>query len=103
MIDPATIRILDVNLNRARESLRVLEDHARFALDDRDCATAFKRMRHELHAIAESIGPQRLLEDRDILGDVGREAKTPGELARTGVHDVIGAALGRLTEALRSI
>lgn len=31
----AAARIVDVNLNRAREALRVLDDYARFVLDDR--------------------------------------------------------------------
>ena len=30
------LRLLDANANRAREALRVLEDYARFVLDDAD-------------------------------------------------------------------
>ena len=37
-MDPAVLRILDVNVNRSREALRVIEDYARFALDDLDAA-----------------------------------------------------------------
>ena len=32
--DPTSLRIIDANLNRAREALRVLEEYARFGLDD---------------------------------------------------------------------
>ena len=44
----AALRILDANLNRAREALRVLEDYARFALDDAQISASVKALRHEL-------------------------------------------------------
>ncbi len=34
LADAAVLRLLDANANRAREALRVLEDYARFVLDD---------------------------------------------------------------------
>ena len=48
-------RIIDANLNRAREALRTLEDLARFVLDDEAICTRLKRARHELVGAVESL------------------------------------------------
>jgi len=94
-------RILDANLNRAREALRVVEEYARFALDDADAAQRAKTCRHELRRIAEAIGTDALLTGREIVGDVGRTAKTTPELQRGSTEDVVRAAFARLGEASR--
>ena len=94
-------RILDANLNRAREALRVIEDHARFILDDAAAAERVKRLRHELRGVVAELGAERLLCARDIVNDVGRETKTPAELRRESTGDVLHAAFARLTEAAR--
>ena len=39
-------RILDASANRAREALRVMEDAARFLLDDRSLTEQLKVLRH---------------------------------------------------------
>lgn len=96
-------RILDVNLNRLREALRVIEDHARFTLDDADSAAAAKHLRHSLREIVISLGTENLSRARDILGDVGRDARAPGELERREIGDVVGAAFGRAQESARSL
>ncbi|MEB3170996.1 MAG: thiamine phosphate synthase, partial [Synechococcaceae cyanobacterium] len=46
--DPAIERLLDANLDRAREGLRVLEDWARFALDRPDLVARCKDLRQRL-------------------------------------------------------
>jgi thiamine-phosphate pyrophosphorylase len=101
--DESVLRILDVNLNRAREALRVIEDHARFTLDDADLAATAKALRHALREIAQSAGGDALLAARDIENDVGRDAHTDAELQRGSSEDVVRAALGRLSEAARSL
>src|SRR5262245_636463 len=89
------LRILDVNLNRARESLRGIEDYARFVLDDRDAAAGAKFMRHEMREIVDSLGAGALLEQRDIGGDVGRNVKTESEETRRDADEVLAAAFAR--------
>lgn len=101
--DADVLRILDVNLNRAREALRVVEDYARFALDDADAAAAAKQSRHDLRQIVEQIGAENLSAARDILSDAGRDSKTPSELARAGPEDVVRAAFARLSESARCL
>lgn len=97
------LRILDVNVDRAREALRVIEDYARFVLDDADAAAALKGCRHDLREIIAACGAKELLAGRDILNDAGRETKTATELRRSSLDEVVLAAFGRLTEAARSL
>ena len=97
------LRILDVNVNRAREALRVAEDYARFILDDADAAAELKRCRHSIQEFVETVGVFPLLDARDITGDVGRDVKTEAELRRDHSDDVVAAAFARLTEAARSM
>lgn len=102
-MDPVIPRILDANFNRAREATRVMEDYARFCLDDRRLAEQAKSLRHALadtyhqHDLA---GPIR---SRDIVGDVGREVAGAGEYDRASPAQVAVAAGKRLSEALRAI
>lgn len=102
-MDAAALRILDANMNRAREALRVVEDYARFALDDRAAAAAAKDMRHALgRAAAQGALPAGdALAARDAAGDVGRTAKTAGELRRDSSEAVLAASFARLGESLR--
>lgn len=102
-MDADVLRILDVNVNRARESLRVIEDHARLVLDDADAAAAVKRSRHDLRRFISAVGAEALLSARDIDGDVGRTVKTAAEMTRTTAEDVVRAAFGRLGEAARCL
>jgi thiamine-phosphate pyrophosphorylase len=94
-------RILDANLNRAREALRVIEEYARFILDDSAAAQRVKKLRHDLRSIVAELGSERLLCARDIVNDVGRDLKTADELTRASASDVLHAAFARLTEAAR--
>jgi thiamine-phosphate pyrophosphorylase len=95
-----TSRIVDANLNRLAEGLRVVEDLARFGLDDAALAGRLKRLRHEAGLLRREW-PDALLA-RDSAGDVGRERiKEPDR--RESVGEVLGAALGRVQEALRVI
>jgi len=94
-------RIIDANLNRAREAMRVLEDFARFAIDDAATSRTLKHMRHDLAAAARLWPISELLAARDTPGDVGTRITTDGEECRQSIADVVTAAARRLTEALR--
>jgi thiamine-phosphate pyrophosphorylase len=102
-MDADVLRIIDVNVDRAREALRVVEDYARFVLDDASAAAAVKHCRHELRAVTAAVGADALLGARDIVGDVGRDVKTASELRRDTAADVVRAAFGRLSEAARGL
>ena len=48
-------RILDANLNRTREALRVVEEYARFVLDSSALSETAKAMRHALRTAAVPV------------------------------------------------
>jgi len=95
------LRLIDANANRAREAMRVMEDAARFLLNDADRAGRLKRMRHDLAAALAPLGELAL--HRDTPGDVGTTLSTDGERRRPATVDVVRAAGKRLSEALRTI
>jgi thiamine-phosphate pyrophosphorylase len=101
-MSPAVLRIIDANLNRAREALRVLEDYARFALDRRGLCESLKRLRHDLAGATEEVARDAILW-RDTPGDVGTTVKTSREESRDSLNHVVIAAGKRLGEALRTI
>ncbi len=94
-------RIIDANANRAREALRVLEDAARFVLNDKSLTAACKTLRHDVTACVQQF--LHIARDRDTAGDVGTGLTTAGESARAALSDVVIAAGKRLGEALRSL
>lgn len=95
------LRILDVNLNRAAEALRVVEEICRFHWEVRGLAGEAKALRHEILAAGTSAAGSRaaLLEARDIDGDVGRENKSPSAPESPG--DAALRNLERAREAFR--
>ena len=64
------LRIIDANINRISEGLRVLEDIARFVVEDEEISRQFKTIRHQLNGLVEEIGLP-VIETRDAVGDVG--------------------------------
>ena len=101
-MNPAVFRILDANLNRAREALRVIEDYARFVLNDQATCGTLKQLRHELAEATAAIVADAVMH-RDTPGDVGTSVKTDTERSREDVAHVVTAAGKRLGEALRTI
>ncbi|MHC4948093.1 MAG: thiamine phosphate synthase [Planctomycetota bacterium] len=99
-MDPV-LRIIDANANRAREALRVLEEAARFILDDAPLTATAKGLRHDLVAALAPLGD--LVAGRDTPGDVGTRLSTGSERGRGAARDVVAAAGARLGEALRVI
>lgn len=100
-----TYRILDVNFNRLREGLRVLEDAARFVYDDRDTYAFIKELRHRLAMLIEAVpgGLHALVEARDSAGDVGARSRLPSEMSRQEGRQVVIANLKRVQEAARCL
>jgi thiamine-phosphate pyrophosphorylase len=90
-------RILDVNLDRAREGIRILEEWCRFALDSAELTDLCKSLRQE---IAQWHHPQ-LRSARDTPGDAGTTLTHPQESQRDTLQAVLQANLCRVEEALR--
>jgi thiamine-phosphate pyrophosphorylase len=97
------IRIIDANLNRGREGLRVVEDLVRFIIDDSSLASKIKSARHEITEIAKQlpIDDNDLLNARDSIGDVGIELNSASEDSRTSVLQIACANIRRAQESMR--
>jgi thiamine-phosphate pyrophosphorylase len=91
------MRILDANINRAAEGMRVLEDIARFTLENQTLCSSIKKCRHELRMQTPEIT------SRDVRADVGTTISTKTEGRRDSICDVAIAAGNRCAEALRVI
>lgn len=102
-MEPSIWRILDANSNRAREALRVIEEYARFTLDDAALSELAKSLRHALAAALAPLTAARVIVMRDTPGDVGTGIAGAGEYQRASTLDVLRAAGKRLSEALRAI
>ena len=94
------LRIIDANLDRIGEGLRLLEDVARFLLNDSALSQQLKAMRHELLRGDWSFH-QQLIQSRDSEGDVGINIEAPGEEKQRELPITIMANARRVQESLR--
>ena len=101
------LRMIDANLNRSNEGLRVLEDVARFLLNDAQLSQRLRTLRHDLAQQTKSLSVG-LLSGRDAQHDVGgprsqdREPIAPMSSPK-GSLDLVAANAKRVEEALRVI
>ena len=93
----AVLRLLDANLDRAREGLRVIEDWCRFGLDRADLVARSKDMRQRLGRLHD----ERYKQARDAAGDVATGMAHPAQREREQPQAVVAANCGRVQEALR--
>lgn len=94
------LRIYDANFNRCSEGLRVLEETARFLLNDSELTKDLKHLRHQLAKYYTEIEPQ-LLTSRDSVNDVGIKSDLPTEYARGDTGSIVTANARRVQESLR--
>ena len=90
-------RIIDANINRSSEALRVLEDWARYSKDDKQISEKLKEIRHSINNLLLSC--PNFVMSRESVYDVGRELENNS--TRKSVRDIIRANCKRLEEALR--
>lgn len=93
----ALYRILDANLDRAREGLRVIEDWCRFGLNNAQISEQCKTMRQTL---GQWHRPE-FRSARDTPGDLGTGITHPLEAVRSDIPQVLQANLCRIEESLR--
>ena len=93
----AVQRLLDANLDRAREGLRVVEDWCRFGLDRADLVARLKDLRQRLGQCHREV--YKLA--RDTAGDVAAGMAHPAQQQRVLASQVVAANCGRVQEALR--
>lgn len=92
----SNFRIIDANLNRLREGIRVIEDIARYILNDYNLASRLKDLRHK----ARITSLESLLNYRDIKNDV-LKTSTPSEKTRENLCDIALANFKRTQESAR--
>ncbi len=95
-----TLRLIDANLDRLGEGLRVLEDVARFHLDDGPLSERLKNLRHEMVTVSPAL-KENLLASRNSESDVGRQRIAPTGSERRKVVDLVTANAKRAQESLR--
>jgi len=94
-------RIIDANLNRAKEGLRVCEEITRFILGSQKLTALLKDIRHRIDLDARKIYPvEKLINQRNSDTDVGRR-NCSGELERYNCQDIFFANIQRAKESLR--
>lgn len=94
------LRIIDANINRMGEGLRVLEEFARLSLNDSVITQQLKNMRHRLVNTGADLQNQ-LLGARDSEGDVGSVMNVPGEVKTREAAEAVIANARRVQESLR--
>jgi thiamine-phosphate pyrophosphorylase len=91
------LRPVDANLNRVSEGLRVLEDIARFVLDDGPLTQQFRALRHQLAEVAAPVSAE-LLSARNVATDVAAEEPAGGQESHVSL---VLANARRVQESLR--
>ena len=90
-------RLLDANLDRAREGLRVLEDWARFGLDRPDLVARSKDLRQRLGLLHRDSYKQA----RHTASDSAAGLSHPAQATRAAPEKIVAANAARVQEALR--
>jgi thiamine-phosphate pyrophosphorylase len=90
------LRLLDANLNRLREGIRVVEDIYRYIFNDKETATILKSLRHNSRISLYN----ELLDSRDIKNDVLKNS-TVSEQNRTDLSSILIANFKRAQESSR--
>ncbi|MDR1721215.1 MAG: hypothetical protein LBR09_02350 [Endomicrobium sp.] len=93
----SVLRIIDANLNRCREGLRVIEDSIRFILND---GVLYKKVRKIRHSVDKVLRDRygELIKKRDSFDDSGR--KMP-EMSKRDLPELMIANFKRAQESLR--
>ncbi|MRI83474.1 MAG: thiamine-phosphate pyrophosphorylase [Nitratiruptor sp.] len=95
MSEPRLFRLIDANLNRLREGIRVVEDLCRYLYDDQPRALKLKTLRHQVR-----FDHPNLLQARDVTNDPLKES-SQSELERTDIAQLFQANLKRAQESAR--
>ena len=90
------LRLIDANLNRRREGIRVVEDIFRYIYNNKEISTKLKSLRH----IARTKNYYELLETRDVENDVLRES-IKSEQNREDLNSILIANFKRAQESSR--
>jgi hypothetical protein len=95
-------RVIDANINRVKEGLRVCEEITRFILDSKSLTGELKKIRHGIDPLALAFRKNpELLSQRNSLKDVGLKIHSRTEFKRKDFADVFNANIQRVKESVR--
>jgi len=89
-------RLIDANLNRLKEGIRVIEDINRYIYDNTSLTSTLKSLRHKIQPAYD----QNRLRYRDIENDIQKES-IDSELIRRNIDDLMIANFSRAQESAR--
>ena len=92
-------RILDANINRAAEGMRVCEEVVRFILNDHRLTAQFRNMRHQVFKVFGPVSREKFIKKRNSGKDVGRYLHSGKK--RSNYQDVFFANIQRVKESIR--
>ena len=95
-LSPELFRVIDANINRLKEGIRVVEDIMRYRDNNKELSSQLKSIRHK----AKIKEIEELLTYRDSINDVLRPT-TKSELQRRDIKDIILANFKRAEESAR--
>jgi thiamine-phosphate pyrophosphorylase len=95
-IDDSLLRVIDANINRYKEGIRVIEDIYRYIYNNKEIAYKLKSLRH----INIPIDIKELLKTRDSINDV-LKTSTESEKNRKNLETIIIANIKRAQESSR--
>ncbi|WP_428025338.1 thiamine-phosphate pyrophosphorylase [Arcobacter sp.] len=90
------LRLIDANLNRLREGIRVVEDIFRYVYNNKEIASKLKDLRHKSRIDIYD----KLLNSRDIKNDILKKS-TPSEQSRDNLNSILIANFKRAQESSR--
>ncbi len=102
-MDTGVYRIIDANLNRVMEGVRVCEDIIRFSTNNETLTLRLKELRHSIFSAIKDLRSEHLEElvySRDTDRDVGT-GSTDSEKTRDNIVDLFLANTQRGKESLR--
>ena len=102
-VDPRIFRVIDANLNRLNEALRVIEDVMRFVVSDPHLTGRCKAMRHRVAEWSHKMAPSITTLMRSADNDVGLTHELTSEYVRHDIWDVVFANMKRAEQAMRAL
>ena len=95
-LSPELFRVIDANINRLKEGIRVVEDILRYKDNNKELSSKLKSLRHK----AQIQETKELLKNRDSINDVLRPS-TKSEQNRSNLEDILTANFKRAEESAR--
>lgn len=101
-MDEKIYRIIDANINRAKEGIRVAEEICRFVLEDEDLTSKLKKIRHQIGELNNKlVDYSLLLNSRDSEADPGLSISAKSKKKRKNYVDLVISNMCRAEEACR--